>query len=133
MRRHDLASRAWPVDRPLAWQAEFTQTLCADIDGFSLHAAVRSEADAVDALQQRCQSVARPALAKDCVQTIAVGQVVQRLKALWRGLHPTTDSRPSGAVFRPCSAVFGVPWGRKQGVGKAHPFQVFPATDNGRS
>lgn len=31
-------------------------------------------------------------------------------------LHPTTNSSASGAVFRPCTAVFGVPSRRKKGV-----------------
>ncbi len=33
-------------------------------------------------------------------------------------LHPKTDSSASGAVCRPCSAVFGVPWGRKRAFEK---------------
>ena len=36
-------------------QTEFKQTLCADIDGFSLHAAVRCGADARQALGQLCR------------------------------------------------------------------------------
>ena len=31
-------------------------------------------------------------------------------------LHPKSDSSASGAVCRPCSAVFGVPWERKGGL-----------------
>ena len=34
--------------------AEFKQHLCADIDGFSLHAAVRCGADYRQALEQLC-------------------------------------------------------------------------------
>ena len=44
--------------------ADFRQRLCADIDGFSLHAAVRCVAD-------------------ERVQTNAAGQVVLKLKAPW--------------------------------------------------
>ena len=65
---------------------EFKQTLCADIDGFSLHAAVRCGADDRQALEQLCRTITRPALANERVQTNAAGQVVQRLKTQfqWR-------------------------------------------------
>jgi hypothetical protein len=35
--------------------ADFNQTLCADVDGFSLHAAVRCGADDRQALEQLCR------------------------------------------------------------------------------
>jgi hypothetical protein len=65
-------------------QTEFKQTLCADINGFSLHAAVRCAADDHDALEQLCRTMTRPALANERVQTIAAGQVVPKLKTAWR-------------------------------------------------
>ncbi len=65
-------------------QTEFKQTLCADIDGFSLHAAVRCGADDRQALEQLCRYITRPALANERVQTNAAGQVVLRLKTPWR-------------------------------------------------
>ena len=42
-------------------QTEFNQTLCVDIDGCSLRAAVRCEADDRQALKQLCRYIARPA------------------------------------------------------------------------
>ena len=42
---------------------DFKQTLCVDIDGFSLHAAVRCGADDRQALEQLCRTITRPALA----------------------------------------------------------------------
>jgi hypothetical protein len=60
------------------------QTLCADIDGFSLHAAVRCGADDRQALEQLCRYITRPALANERVQTNAAGQVVLKLKTAWR-------------------------------------------------
>ena len=65
-------------------QTEFKQTLCADINGFSLHAAVRCAADDRDALEQLCRTITRPALANERVQTNAAGQVVLKLKTAWR-------------------------------------------------
>jgi len=65
--------------------ADFKQTLCADIDGFSLHAAVRCGADDRQALEQLCRYITRPALANERVQTNAAGQVVLKLKTAWRG------------------------------------------------
>ena len=60
--------------------ADFKQHLCADIDGFSLHAAVRCAADDRQALEQLCRYITRSALANECVQTNAAGQVVLKLK-----------------------------------------------------
>ena len=65
-------------------EKDFTQSLCADIDGFSLHAAVRCGADDRQALEQLCRYITRPALANERVQTNAAGQVVLRLKTPWR-------------------------------------------------
>ena len=65
-------------------QTDFKQTLCADMQGFSLHVAVRCEADDRQALEQLCRYITRPALANERVQTNAAGQVVLRLKTPWR-------------------------------------------------
>ena len=62
----------------------FKQNLCADFDGFSLHAAVRCAADDRQALEQLCRYITRSALANERVQTNAAGQVVLKLKTPWR-------------------------------------------------
>jgi Putative transposase len=49
------------------------QPLCAGIDGFSLHAAVRCGADDRQALEQLCRYITRPALANERVQCNAAG------------------------------------------------------------
>jgi len=59
------------------------QPSCADIDGFSLHAAVRCDADDRQALEQLCRYITRPALANEWVQLNAAGQVILRLKTPW--------------------------------------------------
>ena len=41
-------------------ETDFKQTLCADIDGFSLHAAVRCGAQDRQALEQLCRCITRP-------------------------------------------------------------------------
>jgi hypothetical protein len=64
--------------------ADLKQRLCADIDGFSLHAAVRCAANDRQALEQLCRYITRPALANERVQTNAAGQVVLKLKTPWR-------------------------------------------------
>jgi len=51
--------------------ADFKQSLCADIQGFNLHAAVRCGADDSQALEQLCRYITRPALANERVQTNA--------------------------------------------------------------
>ena len=59
--------------------ADFKQTLCADIDGFSLHATVRCGADHRQGLEQLCRYITRPALANERMRTNAAGQVVLKL------------------------------------------------------
>ncbi|MEO7851495.1 MAG: transposase [Rubrivivax sp.] len=73
-----------PVQGAMPRDADFKQTMCADIDGFSLHAAVRCGADDRQALEQLCRYITRPALANERVQTNAAGQVVLKLKTPWR-------------------------------------------------
>ena len=65
-------------------KADFKQNLCADMQGFSLHAAVRCAGDDRQALEQLCCHITRPALANERVQTNAAGQGVLKLKTPWR-------------------------------------------------
>jgi len=54
--------------------ANFEQALCANMNGFSLHAAVCCGADERKALEQLCRYITRPALANERVQCNAAGQ-----------------------------------------------------------
>jgi hypothetical protein len=60
------------------------QPLCADIDGFSLHAGVRVEAPDRKRLEQLCRYITRPALSYERIQLNAAGQVELKLKTPWR-------------------------------------------------
>ncbi len=60
------------------------QPLCADVDGFSLHAAVRVEARDRKRLEQLCRYITRPALSDERVQLNAAGQVELKLETPWR-------------------------------------------------
>jgi len=60
------------------------QPLCADINGFSLHAAVRVQAHDRKRLEQLCRYITRPALSDERVQLNAAGQVELKLKTPWR-------------------------------------------------
>ena len=60
------------------------QPLCADIDGFSLHAAVRVESHDRKRLEQLCSYITRPALSDERVQLNAAGQVELKIKTPWR-------------------------------------------------
>ncbi len=71
-------------------EKDFKQILCADISGFSLHAAVRCGAHDRQALEQLCRHITRAALATERVQTNAAGQVVLKLKTPWRDAPPRT-------------------------------------------
>ena len=73
-----------PLQGALPRETDFKQTLCADSNGFSLHAAVCCGADERQALEQLCRYITRPALANECVQTNTAGQVVLKLKTPWR-------------------------------------------------
>jgi hypothetical protein len=65
-------------------QTEFNPPLCADMEGFSLHAAVRCGAEDRQALERPCRHITRPALASDRVQCDAPRQVLLKLKTPWR-------------------------------------------------
>jgi hypothetical protein len=65
-------------------EATARQPLCVDIDGFSLHAAARVEANDRKRLKQLCRYIALPALSDGRVQLNAAGQVELKLKTPWR-------------------------------------------------
>jgi hypothetical protein len=58
--------------------------LCADIDGFSLHAAVRVEGHDRWRQVQLCRYIRRPALSDERVQRNAAGQMKPKRKRPWR-------------------------------------------------
>jgi len=58
--------------------------LCADHQGFSLHAAVRCDAGEHQRLERLFRTITRPALANERVQINSAGQVVLKLKTAWR-------------------------------------------------
>jgi hypothetical protein len=60
------------------------QPLCADVGGFSLHDAVRVEANHRKRLGQLCRYITRPALLDERVPLNAAGQVELKLKTSWR-------------------------------------------------
>jgi hypothetical protein len=72
------------VQGSTARETAFKRTLCADIDGFSLHAVRCSSNDrpSLEQLCRLCRYITRPALANDRGQTDAAGQVVLKLKTL---------------------------------------------------
>jgi hypothetical protein len=65
-------------------EATARQPLCADTDGFSLHAAVRVEAHDRKRLEQLCRYITRPALSDERVRLNDGGQVELKLKTPWR-------------------------------------------------
>ncbi|MCC7151268.1 MAG: transposase [Rubrivivax sp.] len=60
------------------------QPLCADIDGFSLHAAVRAETHYRKGLEHLCGYIMRPARSDEGVQLNPAGQVELKIKTPWR-------------------------------------------------
>jgi hypothetical protein len=68
----------------MPWDPGFNQTLCADSNGFSPHAAVRCAAHDRQALEPLCRCITRPPLANERVQIDAAGRLVLELKTAWR-------------------------------------------------
>ena len=75
--------KVFTVQGAMPRDAAFTQTLCADVQGFSLHAAVRCGADERQRLGQLCRYITRPALANERMQCNSAGQVLLKLKTPW--------------------------------------------------
>jgi hypothetical protein len=102
------------------------QPLCADIDGFSLHAAVRVDAHERKRLQQLCRYITRPALSDERVQLNAAGQVELKLKTPWRstaahgaGARAWAASSWLSRIHRQLQAARGPQrWARDQGPGR---------------
>ncbi len=108
-------------------EAPARQPLCADIDGFNLHAAVRVEADDRKRLEQLCRYIKRPALSHERIQLNAAGQVELKLKTPWRDgathlvMSPlefmqrlaatATEGRPSGTRAAAAAAPDPLSWG----------------------
>jgi Putative transposase len=69
-------------------EASGKQRLCANLQGFGLHAAVRCGAGQRKTLERLCRYITRPALANDRVQINAAGQVELKLKSPWRAARP---------------------------------------------
>jgi hypothetical protein len=78
-------------------EAGFNQRLCADMQGFSLHVAVRCRAGDRQALERLCRCVTRSALANERVHCNVAEQVVLRLRRHWR--DGTTHSVMSPLEF----------------------------------
>ncbi len=58
--------------------------LCANADGFSLHAGVRCEADDRKGIEQLCRYITRPAISNERLSVNREGNVVLKLKTAWR-------------------------------------------------
>jgi Putative transposase len=65
--------------------ADFKQNLCANLEGFSLHAAVRCAAHQRKTLERLCRYITRPALANEGLLCNGAGQVALTLKNTYRG------------------------------------------------
>ena len=74
---------ALSVQGTIPRETGFNQALCTDMQGFSLHAAVRCDANDRRALEPLCRYITRPALANERVQCNATGQVMLKLKTPW--------------------------------------------------
>jgi hypothetical protein len=81
---HRVGQKMLTLRGAMPREATARQPLCADIDGLSLHAAVRVEAHDRKRLEQLCRYITRPAPSDERVQLNAAGQVELKLKTPWR-------------------------------------------------
>ena len=61
-----------------------SRELCANAQGFSLHAGVRCEANDRQGIEQLCRYITRPAIANERLSINGEGNVVLKLKTAWR-------------------------------------------------
>ena len=71
------------VQNAMPRDARFKQALCANLQGFSLRAAVRCAADERKSLEQLCRYITRPALDRRAGAMQRAGQVGLKLKTPW--------------------------------------------------
>ena len=65
-------------------RAVVVKELCAELDGFSLHAAVRVEAEERSRLEHLCRYIARPPFSNDRLSFSRSGKIVLALRAPFR-------------------------------------------------
>lgn len=74
--------------------------LCADLDGFSLHAAVRVAAGDRKRLEHLCRYAGRPAIAESRLSRLPDGRVAYSLKKAWRDGSTHVVLEPSVLIER---------------------------------
>ena len=79
--------------------------LCADVDGFSLHAAVRVEARDRKRLEHLCRYAGRPAIAESRLSLLPDGRVLYALKKRWRDGTTGVVLEPQVLIERLCALV----------------------------
>jgi len=80
-------------------------SLCADVDGFSLHAAVRVEARDRQGLEKLCRYAGRPALAESRLSLLPDGRVGYSLKKRWKDGTTHVVLEPQVLMERLCALV----------------------------
>jgi hypothetical protein len=100
--------------------------LCAEVDGFSLHAGVRVEAGDRRRLEHLCPYACRPAIADSRLTLLPDGRVGYALKRRWQDgtvavvMEPQVLMEAAVCVGAKAAAAPGdVPWGVRAGGGDA--------------
>jgi hypothetical protein len=79
--------------------------LCADVDGFSLHAAVRVESRDRKRLEHLCRYAGRPAIAESRLSLLPDGRVAYSLKKRWKDGTTAVVMSPQMLMERLCALV----------------------------
>ena len=61
-----------------------SRELCANAEGFSLHAGVHCEANDRQGIEQLCRYITRPAISNERLAVNRDGNVILKLKTAWR-------------------------------------------------
>jgi Putative transposase/Transposase zinc-binding domain len=79
--------------------------LCCDLDGFSLHAAVRIPGGLVDRLEQLCRYAARPPIVLDRLTRTGDGTLLYKLKRRYRDGSTHVVFTPHTLIERLCALI----------------------------
>jgi hypothetical protein len=79
--------------------------LCAELDGFSLHAEVCVPAGCRKRLERLCRYAARPPIAEERLSLLPNGDVLYKLKRRWRDGSTHVQLTPHTLIERLCSLI----------------------------
>ena len=97
-------------------EAQRSRELCANAQGFSLHAGVRCDANDRQGIEQLCRYITRPAISNERLSINREGSVILKLKTPWRNGTTHIVLTPMEFTCLPAGRCSGWrPWCRARG------------------